>query len=85
MPDPIFHVAYPGELTSADEEAFDRAGFTVFQNAVGVSNPFWKKPGAEGDTGLYQVVRVEADNPEEARRRFVAALGREPAGLEVGS
>lgn len=85
MADQIFHVAYPGELTSADEEAFDRDGFTVFQNAVGVADPFWEKPGAQGDAGVYQVVRVEADDAEEARRKVVAALGREPDGLEIGT
>ncbi len=79
-----FQVAYPGELTPEEERAFKRERFTHFQNAVGVAHPIWKKPGGETPTGTYQVLRVAAETPEEARRLVVEALGYEPDGLAIG-
>ena len=72
-----------GDLTIEDRQALERAGFTVYENGIGFSNPFWQAEGPASDFTMYQVVRLTAESAEDARAQVVEALGRAPEGLRV--
>jgi hypothetical protein len=71
MPQEIFYAAYPGEMTDDDRARLDRPGLELFENGYGVA------------AAPQQLIRVAADSPEDARRRVVEALGREPEKLRI--
>jgi hypothetical protein len=78
-----FFAVYPGELTADDRKALDRPGFQVYENGMGMSEPFWQAQGAASDFTMYQVVRLTAANAEDARQQIMQVLDREPDGLRV--
>lgn len=77
-----FWASYPAEMTDDDRVRLDRPGFKLYVNGYGVSSVFQGDEGAAAFT-TYQVVRLTADGPEDARHRIVDALGREPEGLNI--
>ena len=79
----VFFVVYPGELTADDRAALDRPGFKVYENGIGMSEPFWQGEGAQSGFTTYQVVRLPAPNAVDARQHVIDALGRKPDGLRA--
>ena len=77
-----FWLRYPGEMTAEDRVSLNRPGFKLYVNGYGVSDAWYGNEGPSKIT-TYQVIRVEADGPEHARRQVVEALGREPDDLRV--
>jgi hypothetical protein len=81
MQQPWFFVSYEGEMTDDDRATLQRPGWTLYENGIGSTAAF---RGDEMPPVTWrQVVRIPAADADEARRTFVAALGREPAGLRV--
>jgi len=76
------YVVYTEPLTDDDRAALDRPGFKLYPDGISVSDAWFvgtEKPPTEFH--VRQVVRLEADNAEEATSRVVEALGRKPDGL----
>ncbi len=71
MADRTFYATYPGEMTDDDRARLDRPGLKLSENGYGVS------------AAPYQLVQLAAASPEDARRRVVEALGREPDKLRI--
>lgn len=69
MSDQAFYVSFPGEISEEDRALLDRPGLQL--SAYGVS------------AAPYQLVKVAAESPEDARRQVVEALGREPEKLQI--
>jgi hypothetical protein len=77
----VYFARYLGALTPDDRAALERAGFKVYENGYGVSASFMGE--ARPDMTMFQVVRLTAEGPDDARQRVVDALGREPEDLRV--
>lgn len=71
MSSATFYATYPGQMNDADRVALDAPGLQLFENGYGVA------------AAPYQLVKVTAASADDARRMVVAALGREPAKLNV--
>ena len=86
-----YDVRVAGELTADDWAALDRPGVKVFEHAFSVLVPDRgedKAAVADGDVSSwreipYQVVRVTAESPDDARQQVIDALGRQPEALRV--
>ncbi len=79
-----FFARYPGELTDEDRSALSRPGFRLYENGLEISDGYFvsaNEPPPEST--VYQVVRLSAASPEDARRQIVDALGREPDDLQI--
>lgn len=77
-----YYAVYPEPLTDDDRSALDRPGVKLYPDGMSVSEAWFvgaDKPPTEFH--VRQVVRLEADNAEEAMARVVEALGRRPEGL----
>ena len=85
MADHLFFAAFPGDLAADDQARLHAAHLTAYENRVGVTHPVWRAEDAVADARYYQVIRVVASNAEEARKRVVEVLGRQPEGLEIGT
>ena len=79
----VFFLVYQGDLTAEDRAALDRPGFKVYENGIGMSEPFWQAEGAPSGFTTYQVVRLTASSAVDARQQVIDALGREPEGLRA--
>ncbi len=79
-----FFVGFQGDLSDDDRFALDRPGFKLYQDGVGISQPFFVMEGCSADdVESFHVVRVPARNMIEARDRVVHALGHSPRDLKV--
>ena len=83
MGDRTFFASYPGEMTDDDRASLDRPGFKLFENGYEVPEGVWGSGEGPSDSTTFQVVRLSADDQEDARRQIVEALGREPDHLEI--
>jgi hypothetical protein len=85
----VYWVRYLGEMNDDDRVMLDRPGFrlaegpgfTLHENGDGVTAAFRGDEMPEPTT--FQIVRVTAGNPEDARRKVIEALGREPSDLRA--
>ena len=80
---PTIFAQYAEPLRSEDRAALEGAGFKVYENGVGVG-ALW--PGDQpGPTEFknYQVIRLEASDPDDAEQQIIGALGRRPAELKA--
>ena len=86
-----YDVRVAGELTADDWAALNRPGMKVFEHAfsVLVPDPGEDKAAVAGADvpswreTPYQVVRITAESPDDARQQVIDALGRKPEGLSA--
>ena len=79
-----FFVGFQGNLSDDDRLALDRPGFKLYEDGVGLSEPFFVMEGCSADDiASFHVVRVPARSMIEARDRVVQALGHSPLNLKV--
>jgi hypothetical protein len=86
-PTNTYYIAFEGDLTPDEQQALQVPGFELHVNAAGSEEAVWLDAG-ERPSGVFEmrhVVRVKAEDEDDARARFVDALGREPDGLTVAS
>jgi hypothetical protein len=69
-------------MTAEDRAALGRPGFMLYENGMGVSAA-WLGGDGPSDMANLQVVRVAAEDEDDARRRVIEALGRTPEALRV--
>jgi hypothetical protein len=76
----VYFVTYEGQMTAEDRAALDRPGFELHEHGFDVFRP---GQGRLSNPRRYQAVCVTAESPEDARRRLIEALGREPDHLHA--
>jgi len=75
-------VTYPDGVTEDDRLSLDRPGFRPYENGYGVS-AVWQGDEGPSQVTTHQVIRLSAENPDDARRKIVEVLGREPQKLQI--
>jgi hypothetical protein len=81
-PPGLYFVAYAGQLTARDRVALTRPEFRLYEDGRGVTSSFWADNRGPIAFETHQVVRVAADDEEDARQ-VVGALGRTPPAMTV--
>ena len=79
----VYWVGYRGEMNDDDRVMLDRPGFKLDENGYGVTAAFQGDETPDTEPAMFQVVRVTASGPADARQRVIEALGREPDDLRA--
>ncbi len=86
-PTKMYYLSFEGDLTPDEQRALQAPGFELHVNSAGSEEAIWPEAG-ERPSGVFEmrhVVRLKAEDEDDARARFVDALGREPDGLQIAS